>query len=157
MLSWQSTAPAVMSRIMTPNAETNSAANSSASTSGCGPIASGTRISGAGKTTRPRITAGPMPIRRLIGPVIAAPSSPPNAPTRGRAGKSGRAGHRWWPHRRVKKVPRLFRRAGKAEQQQASAERERSAAALAAAAGTDQEREITRHSPRQRGHPGSPL
>ena len=52
--------PAVMSRIITPIPEKNSARNSSAITSACEPPASGTRISGAGKSTDPTMKLGPI-------------------------------------------------------------------------------------------------
>src|SRR6185503_13456614 len=71
---------ALMSRIMTPSPERNSAVKSMARTTGLAPPASGTSRSGAGKSTIPKTKIGPIPKRRLIRPAIAAPRRLPIAP-----------------------------------------------------------------------------
>ena len=73
-------APMLMSRIITPNPDQNSAANSIARMTGSGPPASGTRISGTGNRTQPATYAQPIPIPAASRPVTSEPNTPPTAP-----------------------------------------------------------------------------
>ncbi len=68
-----------MSSIINPIPEMNSETTSIANTTGRGPPASGTSTSGSGNRMTPSVYTGPMPNRRVSGPVITEPISVPTA------------------------------------------------------------------------------
>ena len=70
----------MMSSIITPIPDPNSARNSSTRITGSEPAASGTSTSGAGNSRQPSANVGPVPIRRCTLVVTTDPMMLPIAP-----------------------------------------------------------------------------